>query len=48
MHNPETGTKSYTQQERNLVANILETKIVPYMGSIFLTALDEYSQFELL
>lgn len=41
MYNLETGIKSYTQQEKNFVANILETKIAPYMGSIFLTALDE-------
>jgi len=48
MINHEKGINSYTPEAKKFVANVLDSKIAPYMGSIFLTALEEYSQFELL
>lgn len=44
----ETSINCYTPDEKNIVANILDTRVAPFMGSIFLTALNEYPQFKLL
>ena len=50
MNNHETGFTStyYSPAERRRVAELLDTTISPFMGSVFLTALDEYHQFKLL